>query len=84
MPLAKETVVDKIEVLEDGTIQVRRAMYVTDNGVRITEPQYHRAVFQPGQSVEIAKDGGSRAVAVANLIWTPAVVSAFQAKQAKP
>jgi hypothetical protein len=49
--LSKETQIDKVEVLEDGTVQIRRATYIVEDGVRIAGPNYHRKAFAPGDDV---------------------------------
>lgn len=43
--LTKETVIDKIEILENDTVQVRRATYILEDGQRIAGPIYHRTVY---------------------------------------
>ena len=50
MALTKETVVDKIEVLESGAIQVREAIRVLEDGVVLSQ-SYHRHVLQPGDDL---------------------------------
>ena len=81
MPLVQQTVIDKIEILEDGTIQVRRARYVIDTatGDRIAGPQYHRVAYYPGQSIP-AEDAKVRRHAES--AWTDEVVTAYKAQQA--
>ena len=46
MALTKETVVDKIEVLEKGQVQVRTATRVLEDGVQISS-SFHRHVIEP-------------------------------------
>ena len=86
MALTKETVVDKIEVLEMGNVQVRTATRVLENGV-ILSGTFHRHVLEPSN-----KDSGSwqdtdisgqdaRVQAIANATWTDAVKTAFQEKK---
>ena len=83
MALTKETVVDKIEVLEMGNVQVRAATRVLEDGV-ILSSSFHRHVLEPS-----TKDSGSwedtdisgedaRVQAIANATWTDAVKTAFQ------
>jgi hypothetical protein len=48
--LTKQTVIDKIEILETGTIQVRTAIRIEENGERLSE-SYSRHVLQPGDDV---------------------------------
>ena len=83
MALTKETVVDKIEVLEMGQVQVRTATRVLEDGVQLSSA-YHRHVVNPS-----IKTGGSwgdtdisgedaRVQAVATATWTSAVKTAWQ------
>jgi len=84
----EETVIDKIEILEHGHIQVRRARYlVRDDGTR-SLLGYHRVGYDPAtiDDPDPAKhhamnDEDSRVKAVAVLEWTPAVVAAHLARQ---
>jgi hypothetical protein len=46
MALTKETVVDKIEVLESNAIQVRSAIRVLEDG-EVLSSSYHRHVRSP-------------------------------------
>jgi hypothetical protein len=47
MALTEEQVVDKIEILEDGTIQIRKATRIIKDGVEIAKT-YHRHCLSPG------------------------------------
>ena len=76
MAFSEETVISKIEILEDGQMQIRRSDRVLKDGVVIAET-YHREVLKPGSNLE-GKD--ARIVAAANAIWTPAVIQAFEDK----
>lgn len=80
--ISKETVLDKIEVIaETGHVQVRTATYFVENGARVSGPNYHRAVLEPGDA---RKKGQPDVVqAVADAVWTPEVVSAFEAQKTK-
>ncbi len=71
--LTKETVLDKVEILEDGSMQVRRATYIVEDGVRIAGPNYHRVAYTPGDDVALEHPKVRALVAVA---WTPDVVQA--------
>ena len=51
MALTKITVIDKIEIVESLHVQVRRATYVEEDGVRIAGPMYHRVAYAPGSDV---------------------------------
>lgn len=72
--VTKVSVIDKIEILEDGQIQVRRADKIFENGVEIAK-SYHRHVIAPGNDL-MAED--SRVVAVANAVWTKDVVDKYK------
>tara|TARA_R100000963_G_C4544442_1_gene40118 strand:+ start:248 stop:523 length:276 start_codon:yes stop_codon:yes gene_type:complete len=83
MALTKEIVVDKIEVLEMGNVQVRTATKVLEDG-KVLSSSFHRHVLEPS-----TKDSGSwqdtdisgqdaRVQAIANATWTAEVKTAFQ------
>ena len=58
MALSKVTVVDKIEVLEKGQVQVRTATRVLEDGVELSS-SFHRHVVEPQvrSGRVIAEDG---------------------------
>jgi hypothetical protein len=66
MALTKEIIVDKIEVLESGIIQVRTATKVLEDGVVLSQT-FHRHVLHPGDDLS-GED--PKVVAIANAIWT--------------
>jgi hypothetical protein len=51
MALTKETVVDKIEVLESNAIQVRSAVTRVLEDGEVLSSSYHRHVLQPGDDL---------------------------------
>ncbi len=67
MALTKETVIDKIEIVEDSSIQVRRASYILEDGVRIAGPQYHRAAYTPNSDIS---QEDPRVKAIAAVTWS--------------
>ena len=83
MALTKETVVDKIEVLEMGQVQVRTATRILEDGV-VLSSSYHRHVLDPS----IKTDGSwgdtdisgedARVQAIATATWTAQVKTAYQ------
>lgn len=75
--LTKETVIDKIEILETNHIQVRRSTYILENGVRIVGPEYHRVAYEPGAGV-LSEDAKVRAIAA--VVWTPEIIAAHKAR----
>jgi len=84
MALTKETVVDKIEVLEMGQVQVRTATRVKEDGT-VLSSSFHRHVLAPstkasGSWADTDISGeDSRVQAVANATWTSDVKTAYQA-----
>ena len=83
MALTKETVVDKIEVLEMGQVQVRTATRVKEDGAVLSQ-SFHRHVVEPSiktgdtwGDTDISKED-ARVQAVANATWTDSVKTAYQ------
>ena len=84
MALTKETVVDKIEVLEMGQVQVRTATRVKEDGA-VLSSSFHRHVVEPSTKTgdtwadtDISGED-ARVQAVANATWTSEVKTAYQA-----
>jgi len=77
MALTKEIVVDKIEVLEKGQIQVRAATRVLEDGVALSS-SFHRHVLAPGDDLS-GQDAKVSAIATAT--WTDDVIAAYQDSQ---
>ena len=83
MALTKETVVDKIEVLEKGQVQVRTVTRVLEDGA-VLSSSFHRHVVVP--SVKTGDTWGdtdisgedARVQAIATATWTSAVKTAYQ------
>ena len=68
MSLTKEVVIDKIEVLESGSIQVRQATRVLEDG-EVLSTSYHRHVLVPGADLS-AEDPKVAAIATAAWSWS--------------
>ena len=79
MALTKNIVIDKIEVLEDGQIQIRQATKIMEDGKELSKT-YHRWVLSPGQDLTGQE---AKVKAVAESVWTKETIAAFKAKQAK-
>ena len=83
MALSKVTVVDKIEVLEKGQVQVRTATRVLEDGVELSS-SFHRHVVVPstkasGSWADTDISGeDARVQAIATATWTSAVKTAYQ------
>jgi hypothetical protein len=78
MSLEKVLVVDQIEVVENGSVQVRTKTAIMEDGKQISGT-FHRHVVAPGDDYS-AEDARVQAICAAT--HTAAVVSAYQAAQA--
>jgi len=75
MALTEDTIVDSIDVLPDGQIQVRKANRVFRDGVEISKA-YHRHVVAPGD--DLSKED-SRVAEIGGVVHTVEVIAAFKA-----
>ena len=80
MALTETIKVDQIEVVENGTIQIRTATIIEKDGVELTRT-FHRHTKAPGEDVS-GED--SRVQAIANAVWTPEVLQQINEKCIKP
>ena len=82
MALEKQVVVDQIEIVENGCVQVRTATKIMDDGVEISRT-FHRHVVVPGADYS-QEDAKVQAICAA--IQTPDVIAAYEAavEAAKP
>jgi hypothetical protein len=79
MALEKVSVVDRIEVVEVGVVQVRTATRIVEDGKTIST-SYHRHTVAPGQD---HSNEDPKVQAVCTAVHTPEVVSAYQAMLAE-
>jgi hypothetical protein len=75
MAISKTKTVDQITVTENGIILYREATKIIEDGVELTKT-YHRSSLTPGQDLT---GQPAQVVAIANTVWTPEVISAYQA-----
>ena len=85
MAITKETVVDKIEVLEMGQVQVRTATKIMEDGNELNR-NFHRHVVQPSvknsdtwEDTDISGED-AKVQAICNAVWTDDIKSAWKAK----
>ena len=76
MALTKEQVIDKIEIVENGIMQVRQVTKIMEDGKQLSS-SYHRWSFEPGSDVS---EQPANVQAIATAAWTPAVIAAYQAQ----
>ena len=77
MALTEDSIVDSIDVLPDGQIQVRRATRIFRDGEEISKA-YHRHVVSPGDDLSLEDPRVAEIVAV---VHTAEVIAAFKAAQ---
>ena len=79
MAITKELIVDRIEVVENGSVQVRTATKIMEDGKQISST-FHRHVVAPGDDYSAEAD---RVKAICAATHTADVVSAYKASQTK-
>ena len=83
MAITKETVVDKIEVLEMGQVQVRTATVIKEDDNELNR-FFERHVVNPSVKIDDAwndtdiSNEDTKVQAVCNAIWTTQVKTAYQ------
>lgn len=78
MALEKVQIVDRIEVLENGAVQVRIKTAIMENGEQISG-SFHRHVVAPGEDYS-GEDARVQAICAA--AHTPDVIAAYTASVA--
>jgi hypothetical protein len=81
MALQQTQVIDKIEVVENGILQVRQRTDIFDDATptNIIASNYHRWTLSPGDATT-GQD--PKVVSIATATWTPEVIAAYQAQLA--
>jgi hypothetical protein len=79
MSLKEKTSIDKIELVENNSIQIRTATIIEKDGVEIAKT-FHRHVVCPGDDIT---NQDAKVQAIANAIWTEEVVLAYKELIAK-
>lgn len=74
MSLSEKKIIDKIEVLESGKIQIREATVIERDGIPISR-NFHRHIIYPGQDLT-GQD--PKVIAVASAVWTEEVVENYK------
>jgi len=75
--LKKQTIVDLIETIENGCVQVRTCIRIMEDGKQISST-FHRHVVAPGNDYS-AEDAKVQAICAA--VHTAEVIAAYQAAQ---
>jgi 3-hydroxymyristoyl/3-hydroxydecanoyl-(acyl carrier protein) dehydratase len=79
MALEKIEIVDRIEVVENGCVQVRTKTVITENGKQISGT-FHRHIVVPG--ADYSKED-ARVQAICKVTHTKDVVAVYKAAQAE-
>ena len=77
MALEKQTAVDKIEVIENGCVQIRTATRIVEDG-NVISSSYHRHVVAPGDDYS---NEDARVQAICAATHTAEVIAAYEAAQ---
>ena len=77
MSLDKQTIIDQIEVVENGTVQVRQATIITEDGNQISRT-FHRWVITPSQDYS---DQEQQVQDICKVTHTPEVIATYKAQQ---
>jgi hypothetical protein len=77
MALTEKTIIDKIEVIENNSIQVRTATIIEKDSTELTRT-FHRHVLAPGADLT---NEDPKVQAIATSIWTEEIIAAYQASQ---
>ena len=75
MALTEKTITDKIELIENNSIQVRTATIIEKDGTELTRT-FHRHVVAPGADIT---NEDPKVQAIANAIWTEEIIAAYSA-----
>jgi hypothetical protein len=73
--LEKQVVVDLVEALENGIVQVRTATKLVDNGVEVNQT-FHRHIVLPGQDYS---NEDAKVQAICKSVQTADVIAAYKA-----
>jgi hypothetical protein len=77
MSLDKQIKIDRIEVVENGTVQVRQATIITEDGNQISRT-YHRWCITPGENYSAQEQ---QVQDICKVTHTPEVIAAYKAQQ---
>ena len=72
--LTETSIIDKIETLETGHIQVRQANRIMRDD-EVIATNYHRWSFAPGDDISAMPQ---KVKDIAAVVWTPEVIEAYQ------
>ena len=77
MTLDKQTKIDRIEVVENGTVQVRQATIITEDGNQISRT-FHRWIIVPSQDYS---DQEQQVQDICRVAHTPEIIAAYKTQE---
>jgi hypothetical protein len=77
MALEKNTIIDRIEIVENGTVQIRQATILTEDGNQIART-FHRWCITPGEDYSTQEQ---QVQDICKVSHTPKVIAAYNAQQ---
>lgn len=75
MAIIKETTIDQITVIKNGTVFYREVNKISEDGTLLSQT-YHRNSLAPASDLIGVPNN---VVAICNAAWTPEIVAAYQA-----
>ncbi len=75
--ISEKQITGKIEILEDGQVQLREDTIILRDNTEISR-LYHRRVLEPGQDIT---NEDIRLKSVCGIIWTAQVIDDFKKKR---
>jgi hypothetical protein len=79
MAIEKQISIDQTTVTENGTILIREAIRLIEDGVEINK-QYHRSSLPPGADISFLP---ADVQVICKAAWTDDVINAYQTNQAE-
>jgi hypothetical protein len=76
MSLDKEIKIDRVEVVENGTVQVRQATIITEDGNQLSRI-FHRWCIAPGEDYSTQEQ---QVQDICRVTHTPEVIAAYKAQ----
>ena len=76
MSLDKQTKIDRVEIVENGIVQVRQATIITEDGKQISRT-FHRWCIAPGEDYSTQEQ---QVQDICKVTHTPEVIAAYQAQ----
>lgn len=74
MALSEVTKVDQIEIVENGSIQIRTATIIEKDGIELSRT-FHRHVVHPNEDIS---NEDEKVQAIAKVVWTDDVIDAYK------